>query len=116
MLLLDDIRHINVALSKSGISLFPYERFQPPAYPAPMPLFSSSPFDPYYPVPSSGRRIIGEVVSACRLVEEEQPTWAHHGGGSQAVQNVWRAIREHQPFSHTDPARPSVAFRDPYDV
>ena len=115
-LLLDDIRHINLALSKSGISLFPYERFQQYGYPTMSPVLSSNTFNQYSPVPSSGRRIIGEVVSACRLVEEEQPAWMPNRGGSHAVENVWRAIQQHQPFTHMDSARPSVTFRDPYDI
>lgn len=63
MFTIDDIRHINVALSRSGIALFPYERpYFHDSYSSPAPMPS------IYP---SGRHTSGEVVSACRVVEED---------------------------------------------
>ncbi len=102
---IDDIRHINVALSRSGISLFPY-----------CPPYHDSDFSPIslpstYP---SGRHTTGEVVSACRVVEEDQAIISSRNG-IQAVQNVWNAIQNHRPFSSTDHSRSSVSPRGLYD-
>jgi hypothetical protein len=117
---LDDVRHINVALSRSGISLFPHHRpyYDPycDSYPSSS-LLNTLRHSPY---PSSyggggGRRIIGEVVSACRLVEEDQPLMSNRHG-TEAVHNVWNAIQHHQPFSHMDLSRSSVLHRGPYDI
>lgn len=114
---LDDIRNINVALSRSGIPLFPYERFSSLHF-RPDPVLNSY-FDSCYPYhydntsTSGPRRIIGEVVSACRFVEEE-PTFSPYSSGTVAVQNVWNAIQEHQSFSSAIPPRPTVSFRDSY--
>ena len=82
---LDDIRQINVALSRSGISLFPYHRTYDQPY--------FSPIVPprFYP---NERHMTGEVVSACRVVDEDPAILASRNG-SQAVQNVWNAIRNH---------------------
>jgi hypothetical protein len=94
MFTIDDIRHINVALSRNGISLFPYERpFAHNSYPSPVPS--------HYP---NGRHSSGEVVSACRVVEED-PALLYNRNGSQAVQNVWNAIQDHAPSSYTDYSR-----------
>ena len=112
--LLDDIRNINVALSKSGISLFPYQQPFRNASSSSIPVsFPSSAINhSYYP---NERRIIGEVVSACRLVEEDSPL-LYDRHRSQAVQNVWNAIRHCEPFSYTDPSRSSVSPRGPYNI
>jgi hypothetical protein len=83
---LDDIRQINVALSRSGIPLFPHH--------------DSSYFSPIS-VPHifpNERHVTGQVVSACRVVDEDPAVIASRNG-SQAVQNVWNAIRNHRPFS-----------------
>ncbi|CAF1223167.1 unnamed protein product [Rotaria sordida] len=111
--LLDDIRHINVALSRSGISLFPYERccFESHRYPTSVSLPSTT-IQSSYP---TERRIIGEVVSACRLVEEDTPL-LYNGHRNQAVQNVWNALQRHQPFSHINSSRSNVYPKGPYDI
>jgi hypothetical protein len=95
---LDDIRQINVALSRSGISLFPYSEsyFSPISVPH------------IYP---NERHLTGEVVSACRVVDED-PAVISSRNGSQAVQNVWNAIRNHRPFSYMSNVSSS---RGPYD-
>lgn len=122
---LDDIRNINVALSRSGIPLFPYERFASAPFFTPDPALNNL-IDSYHPHPCSsssisssyptgGRRIIGEVVSACRLVEEDPMMSSSFYNGCQAVKNVWNALRQHQPFSSVIPERTTtVSFRDPY--
>lgn len=87
---LDDIRQINVALSRSGISLFPYyQTYDRPYF---------SPIVPtrFYP---NERHMTGEVVSACRVVDEDPAVLASRNG-SQAVQNVWNAIRNHRSFPY----------------
>ncbi|UJR09263.1 hypothetical protein I4U23_013509 [Adineta vaga] len=61
---LDDIRHINIALSRNGISLFPYERSYCRDFD---PCSTSIPCTTY---PNEQHRN-GEVVSACRVVEED---------------------------------------------
>ena len=83
---LDDIRQINVALSRSGIPLFPHRDssyFSPISVPRIFP---------------NERHVTGEVVSACRVVDEDPAVIASRNG-SQAVQNVWNAIRNHRSFS-----------------
>ncbi|CAM2718812.1 unnamed protein product [Rotaria socialis] len=66
---LDDIRYINVALSRNGIPLFPYERFYHQPYPSSVPTLSTT--TAMHHQYSTGRSAMGEVVSACRLVEED---------------------------------------------
>lgn len=99
---LDDIRQINVALSRSGISLFPYYRTSDEPY------FSPIVAPRFYP---NERHMTGAVVSACRVVDEDPAVLASRNG-SHAVHNVWNAIRNHQPFSHMSTA----SFRGPYDI
>ncbi|CAF0895467.1 unnamed protein product [Adineta ricciae] len=60
---LDDIRHINVALSRSGISLYPYQRS---FCHEPDPCVTSIPCG-YPNIPPR----TGNVVSACRVVEDD---------------------------------------------
>jgi hypothetical protein len=108
---IDDIRQINVALSRSGIPLFPYHRPYDDLYfssiPSPNTIISDT-----YPY---GRHTTGDVVSACRVVEED-PAILFSRNRSQAVQNVWNAIQNHQSFSHIDHSRSSVSPRGPYDI
>lgn len=87
---LDDIRQINVALSRSGISLFPYHQTYDQPY--------FSPIVPPHFYPNE-RHMTGEVVSACRVVDEDPAVLASKNG-SQAVQNVWNAIRNHRSFPY----------------
>lgn len=105
---IDDIRNINVALSRSGIPLFPYYRSYHDSissYPPP-PMCSGS-----Y---TNDRHSTGEVVSACRVVEED-PAIMYNRDRVQAVQNVWNAIRNYQPSSHIERSRSSVSPRGLYD-
>ncbi|CAF2642463.1 unnamed protein product [Rotaria sp. Silwood2] len=112
-LLLDDIRHINVALSKSGISLYPYERFSPESfcYPGSMSIPSRNIHSTY----PTERRIIGEVVSACRFVEEDSEL-LYNRHRNQAVQSVSNALQDHRPFSYIDDSMSSIYPRGPYDI
>jgi hypothetical protein len=96
---IDDIRQINVALSRSGISLFPYHNES---------YFSPISVPHIYP---NERHQTGEVVSACRVVDED-PALLASQNGSRAVQNVWNAIRNHRPFSYMSNVSSS---RGPYD-
>ncbi|CAF2080458.1 unnamed protein product [Rotaria magnacalcarata] len=66
---LDDIRYINVALSRNGIPLLPYERSYHQPYPSSVPTLSTT-TAMYHQYPT-GRYAMGEVVSACQLVEED---------------------------------------------
>ncbi|CAF1168232.1 unnamed protein product [Adineta steineri] len=93
---IDDIRHINVALSRNNISLFPYER--PFCYNV-SPSFTSRPHT--YP---TERLRSGDVVSACRVVEDD-PALLYNRNGCEAVQNVWNSIRNHPSSSYIDDSR-----------
>ncbi|CAF1296066.1 unnamed protein product [Rotaria sp. Silwood1] len=112
-LLLDDIRHINVALSRSGISLFPYERFSPESfcYPESIPIPSTT----IHSTHPTERRSFGEVVSACRFVEEDSEL-LYDRNRYQAVQNVWNTPQNYPPFSNIDASMSNVYPRGPYDI
>ena len=71
ILLLDDLRHINVALARGGISLFPYERFYPASYYPSTPVIDTVNLVPSYRSSSPVQRYIGDVVSACRVADED---------------------------------------------
>jgi hypothetical protein len=104
----NDIQYINVAMSKNGIPLFPYSRSYSDSYPSALPL-STTTIQSTYP---SGQRIVGDVVSACRIVEDDPAL----RGGSRAVQNVWSAIQHHEPYSYTDHSRSHIPSRGPYNI
>ena len=95
---IDDIRQINVALSRSGIPLFPYHQPYHDSYFSP--ISSTSRFYP------NERHASGAVVSACQVVEDD-PAILSNNNRLGAVQNVWNAIQN---------LRPSSSFRGPYDI
>jgi hypothetical protein len=97
----NDIQYINVAFNKNGIPLLPYSRSYSDSYPSPL-SYSTSTIQSTYP---SGRYTGGEVVSACRIVEDDPALQ----GGSHAVKNVWSAIQHHYPSSNISPREPYSA-------
>jgi hypothetical protein len=107
---IDDVRYINVALSRNGIPLFPYYRSYDDSYPSSIPSPHTIIASPY----PSGRHGFGEVVSACQVAEED-PAIVFNRSGIRAVQNVWNAIQNHGPFLHIDRSR-SISPRGLYSI
>lgn len=65
---LNDIRYINVALSRSGIPLFPYENGKwCSAYPARPSVVERT----FHPIATPHTQTTRDVVSACRIADEE---------------------------------------------
>ncbi|CAF1077701.1 unnamed protein product [Didymodactylos carnosus] len=121
---LEDIQGINAALSKSGISVFPHHHH--PGYYYDHHHNDQYHFGSHEPVglhsygtnfPQPRHRVIGEIVSACRIVNEE-PFGSYppsHADRVTAVQHVWNAIQNRLPMTQmmADPINPQH-YAPPY--
>lgn len=89
---LTEIRHINDALTKYGISVFSHDQHRDDVQHAARP--------------------VSEILSACRLLMHE-PTLAPYRQGPSAVQNTWNSIQHaypgQQPAGYSSPALRGVA-------
>lgn len=94
---LDDIRCINVALSRQGVPLLPYDRPLCDRDSHTYSLTTVSPVTTLRSNYSTGTCMPGEVVSACRLVEED-PAILCGRNPNRTVQNAGNVMHNNRSF------------------